>query len=226
MEASTHVEVGVDRLGRSVVRRMHCEVPLLVRVAAGAGPVVGLLLVNGAAGPLGGDRLRLRLDVEPDARVEVRSVAAAMAQPGPHGEPSRLEVVLSVGERAALHWAPEPTVSVAGSDHLTSMHITASASSAVQVCEAVSLGRHGEPPGRLALRQRVVIDGAAVLDHETVFAPGALLGPGAHGPARTVSSTVVIGTALPAPGATVNPGEVGATVHLSPVCALVTRSLV
>jgi len=31
--ATTEVEVGLDARGRSVVRRMHCEAPLLVRVA-------------------------------------------------------------------------------------------------------------------------------------------------------------------------------------------------
>ena len=64
--------------------------------------------------------------------------------------------------------------------------------------EGVSLGRSGEPPGRLALRQRVTIDGDAVLDHETVFAPGALLGPGAQGASGRNSTTeVVIGAVLP-----------------------------
>ena len=44
--------------------------------------------------------------------------------------------------------------------------------------EGVSLGRSGEPSGRFALRERVIIDEVAVLDHETVLAPGVLIGPG------------------------------------------------
>ena len=70
-------------------------------------------------------------------------------------------------------WHPEPTVSVMGSDHHTMVRLSATSSSTVTMREGVSLGRHGEPSGRFTLRERVTIDGLAVLDHETVFAPGA-----------------------------------------------------
>lgn len=224
IDATTDIEVGVDARGRTIVRRMHCEVPMLVRVVEPTDPMLTLAMVNGAAGPLGGDRLRFRLELQPGSRVMVRSVAAAMAQPGPSGHRSELTVDLLVGDGATLDWRPEPTVSVAGSDHRTVVRLAAAGSSTVAMREAVSLGRHGEPPGRMALRQRVSIDGVAVLDHETVFAPGVLLGPGAHGSGRAVTSEVVIGRVLPEPGAEVADGCVRATFHLSPRCALVTTS--
>ncbi len=197
---------------------------MLVRVVESAAPTLALAMVNGAAGPLGGDRLRFRLELQPGSRVVVRSVAAAMAQPGPGGERSELALDLVVGDGATLDWRPEPMVSVLGSDHRTMVRLTAADSSTVTLRGAVSLGRHGEPPGRLALRQRVTIYGIAVLDHETEFAPGMLLGPGAHGPARMVTSEVVIGDVLPEPGAAVGNGCVRATFHLSRRCALVTMS--
>ncbi|MEQ1699031.1 MAG: urease accessory protein UreD [Ilumatobacteraceae bacterium] len=226
MRATTTIEVGLDARGHTVAHRIECEVPLLVRVADTPGPVLTLLLVNGAAGPLGGDRLRFRLEVGPGAHVIVRSVAATMAQPGPSGEPSSLDIELVVGGEATLDWAPEPIVSVQHSRHRTSMHLTAAATSTVSAREVVSLGRHRESPGHLALHQRVTIDGSDVLRHDTVFAAGPRLGPGAHGTGRTMSSEVLVGTYLPSPMSEVTPQRVHAVFHLSPVCALLTTRMV
>ena len=61
IDATTEVEVGVDCRGNTIVRRMRCEVPMLVRVVGEPGPVLSLAMVSGAAGPFGGDRLRFRL---------------------------------------------------------------------------------------------------------------------------------------------------------------------
>jgi urease accessory protein len=224
IQASTRVLVGVDRRGHTVVRSMQCEAPILVRVVGDSGPLLSLAMVNGAAGPLGGDRLRLRLELEAGAQLTVRSVAASMAQPGPRGEPSELAVDLVVGTDASLDWQPQPTVSVVGSDHRSIVRLEAAGSSTVRLSEGVSLGRHGEPPGRFALRERVVIDGAAVLDHETVFATGALMGPGAQGQARTMTTEIVIGPRLPEATAVVTGDCLHTVVHVSPICALlVTR---
>ena len=225
MEASTDIVVGVDRRGHTVVRRMRCEAPMLVRVVGDSGPQLNLAMVGGAAGPLGGDRLCFRLEVEAGAQLSVRSVAAAMAQPGPSGDGSSLSIDLVVGEAATLDWQPQPTVSVAGSNHRSSVRLEATGSSVVRMLEGVSLGRHGEPPGRFALRERVVIDRVAVLDHETAFATGPLLGPGAQGAGRWMTSEIVIGPSLPEPVSVVTAGCLSATVHLSPISALtLTRS--
>jgi hypothetical protein len=88
--------------------------------------------------------------------------------------------------------------------------------------EGVCLGRHDETPGRFALRERVVIDGVALLDHETTFATGALMGPGAQGTGRTMTSEVIIGPCLPKPATVVSDNCLHSTVHLSPICALAT----
>ncbi|MBI5090307.1 MAG: urease accessory protein UreD [Actinobacteria bacterium] len=220
MDATTEVEVGLDARGRSVVRRMHCEAPLLVRVAGTDSSCLLLVLVNGAAGPLGGDRLRFRLRLAAGTDVDVRSVAASMVQPGPRGAPSSYDVDLEVGDGARLRWSPEPTVSVCGSDHRTTVRLSAPSTADVRVREVVALGRHDEIGGRLALHQRVVVDGLPVLDHEIVFGGGALAGPGAQGPGRRFASEVIVGGALPAAGTRVDAGCASGVVHLSPVCAL------
>jgi len=224
MDASTVVEVGVDSHGHTVVRQLRCEAPLLVRVIDEPGPVLHLALVNGAAGPLGGDTLRFRLHVGAGSHVVVGSVAAAMAQPGPRGDASALFIDVVVDDGAILEWAPQPMVSVLDSNHRTVSHLTATATSRVTFREGMSLGRHGEPSGLLALRQRVVVDGVAVLDHETVFGPGALSGPGAHGDGRTVTSEVVVGDVLPPAGVELTGRGARATFHVAPACALVTTT--
>lgn len=222
IDAVTDIEVGLDGRGHTVVRRMRCEVPLLVRVLDEPGPTLALALVGGAAGPIGGDRLRFSLHVGHDTSVTVCSVAAAMAQPGPHGERSQLSVDIEVGERASLRWRPQPAISVAGSDHRSVVRLSATSTSLVTMCEGVSLGRHGEPSGTYALRERVTIDGRAVLDHEVVFSPGALMGPGAHGDGRTMTTEVQIGPQLPDPRVQVGDHCLCSTVHVSPLCALTT----
>ena len=220
--AKTDIEVGVDRNGRTVVRRMHCEVPMLVRVIDAPGPMLTFAMVNGAAGPLGGDRLHFKLELGAGARVAVGTVAAAIAQPGPLGEPSELLVDLIVGDDAVLDWRPQPTISVVGSDHRVVVRLTATSSSTITMREGVSLGRSGEPPGRFTLRERVTIDSVAVLDHETAFAPGPLLGPGAQGDGRRMTTEVVIASVLPECAVEMNDCCLRSTVHLSPCCALVT----
>lgn len=225
MIATTSIVLGADRDGRTVVRRMHCEVPMLVRIVGEPDRVLSLAMVSGAAGPIGGDRLSFRLELEAGARVTVRSVAAALAQPGPRGEHSEHVIDLVVAAGACLDWQPQPVVSVVGSDHRVFVRLDASSTSTVTMREGVFLGRHDEPPGRFVLRERVAIDGVAVLDHETTFAAGALMGPGAQGAARTMTTEVFIGSRLPEPVAVVSDNCLHSTVHLSPICALaITRT--
>jgi urease accessory protein len=225
--STTEVEVGLDSRGHTVVRRMRCEVPMLVRVVDGTHSTgLTLALVNGAAGPLGGDRLTFRLHVGKGACVTVESVAAAIAQPGPNGDRSELRVEVVVEEGASLDWKPQPTVSVKCSDHRVDVHLSATSTSTVAMREGVSLGRSCEPSGRFALHERVTVDGVAVLDHETVFAPGALMGPGAQGNWRNMSTEVLIGGDLPAHFVEVSAQRVRSVVHISPNCALSTTRTV
>ena len=217
IDACTEIEVGVDSRGHTVVRRMRCEVPMLVRVVDEPGPTLSLAMVGGAAGPLGGDRLRFRLEVGVGAHVAVRSVAAAMAQPGPAGEPSQLDVDIVVAERASLDWRPQPTVSVVGSDHRAVVRLSATGSSIVTMHEGVSLGRHGEPPGRFALRERVTIDGVGSARPRNGLRAGRALGRRCSRAAgATMATEVTIGGALPDPSVEVTDRGLRSTVHLSP----------
>ena len=67
-----------------------------------------------------------------------------------------------------------------------------------------------------------MIDGLAVLDHETVFAPGALMGPGAQGAGRCLTTEVLVGARLPVPVVELTEHCMRSVVHLAPNCALLT----
>ena len=223
MEACTELVVERDRSGRSVLARSSCEVPLLFRVADHEGPELHLSWVNGAAGPLGGDRLRLHLRVGAGASVRVRSTGASMVQPGARGGRSSTEVRIELGEGSRLDWCPEPTISVRGSDHRTSTHIVAEASAVARVVEHVALGRHDEPGGLLALHQRVVVGERVVLDHELVLGDGPLAGPGAQGTGRAVLSALVLGGAV-GPRVEVTPSMAAAVLELDGGACLVSAT--
>ena len=224
MRAATQLEVGVDASGASVLRRVHCEAPLLVRAETGEHGLT-LWLVGGAAGPLGGDELSLDLSVDPGACVRVRSVAAQAVHPGPHGTSSSLRTSIQIGDDAVLDWAPEPTLSVVGSEHTTSLRVDASSSARVRLAESLVLGRHHEDGGTITLAQRVHVDGAVVLHTASTFGPGVWASPGANGPFRTFRSELHLGPDAPtATSSSVSPTCVHAVLVVRPAVTLTTTA--
>ena len=225
MEARTELVVRVDASGRSRLHHVSCEVPLLFREARTDGPALALSWVNGAAGPLGGDRLRLSLTVEEGATVRIRSTGAAMVHPGAAGAGSTFDIDITLASGSTLDWWPEPTVSVRGSRHRTSMLVTAHPDASARLVESVVRGRHDEVAGRLALHQRVEIGGMPVLDQELDLADGPFAGPGAHGSARAVLSAVTLGgTFAPAARSIVTPDVVAAVFALDRGAMLATAT--
>jgi urease accessory protein len=85
MRATARV-VALAGRGRTRLATLRSEAPLLLRPTGPAGDGgVRVHLVGGAAGPLGGDRLRLEIEVGPEACLCLRTVAASVALPGPAG---------------------------------------------------------------------------------------------------------------------------------------------
>lgn len=223
MKAVTDIEVIVDDRGHSVASVMRCEAPLLFRVADEPGPVLVLSMVGGAAGPLGGDDLQLRLHVGEGARVVVRSVGATMVQPGASGASSTTDVHVVVEAGGHLDWWPEPTVSVVGSHHRTTTTIRLATDATLRWADEISLGRFGEPSGRLGMRQRLEIDGRAMVDQETEFGFTASAGAGANGDGRCVLSALLVGDDVPSePSSTVRRDAVRGVFPVTARVALVT----
>jgi urease accessory protein len=154
-------------------------------------------LVQAAGGPLGGDDLGLDVTVAPAAELEVRSAAATVAQPGPHGEPAHWSVRANVS--GALRWWPEPTVVSSNADYRTRLTVDLAAGARLILREQVILGRAGEAGGRYRGRLTVRVAGVPLLDTETVLdgADTVLSGPAGSAGFRVFASVLVVDPDLP-----------------------------
>lgn len=169
-------------------------------------------LVGSAAGPVGGDDLQLAVTVGDGGRLTVRSVAGAIVLPGRGGAPSSLTFDVTVGAGARLHWLPEPTILVRGSDHRASTRIGLAADAELVWREVVVLGRHDEVAGSLLQRLRVDVAGRPLLRNDLAVGPRwpGSLGPAGVGGARAVATALVVGPDpehLDVAGAGATPGE-------------------
>lgn len=175
--------------------RTRDRTPSALRGGDPAGPVPAQVhLVGGAAGPLGGDELRCSVDLGPAARLEVRSVAASVALPGPNGRESSLEIHARVGEGAALSWSPQPLIAARGARHRTFARVELAADARLVWRDELVLGRDDEEPGSVATRLRVIRDGRVLLDHEIAVGPRhpGSLGPSGSGGHRALGTMLIV----------------------------------
>jgi urease accessory protein len=167
---------GVDGLGRN---RIHAAAEIVA--VAGAGGVTRLpvlssqvplvlrrtpdavYVVGGAAGPIGGDELALRISVGAGAFLRVRTAAASIALPGPDGLESVLRVTVDVGTGARLEYLPEPVVVSAGARHATIIRVTLAEGASLLLRDELLLGRHGEAGGACRTELRVTYAGRPLL---------------------------------------------------------------
>jgi urease accessory protein len=203
MRATAQIVAEPAPSGRTRLAVLRGEPPLLPRRtgADAAGPAV-VHLVGGAAGPLGGDHLRIEIVVRGGAALIVRTVAASVALPGPTGERSRAQVHASVAAGGRLEWLPEPVVAAAGCDHEALSTVELSPDATLVWREVLICGRHGEDPGDLRLALGVNLAGAPLCRHELAVGPRAdgWNGPAVLGTARAAGSLLVVGAPAPAPG--------------------------
>jgi urease accessory protein len=134
------------------------QVPLVLRRTPEAVYVVG-----GAAGPIGGDELALRISVGAGAFLRMRTAAASIALPGPDGLESELRVTVDVGAGARLEYLPEPIVVSAGARHATIIRVTLAEGASLLLRDEVLLGRHGEAGGASRTELRVSYAGRPLL---------------------------------------------------------------
>lgn len=213
MRARASIEaVVVD--GRTTIVGLRSEPPLVVRETTDA-----VYLVGAAAGPLGGDDLRIDVNVDDGAQLTVRSAAATLAHPGPRGGRSHLAAVFTVGQGATLRWRPEPLVSVRGSDHTVDTTVTLRSESSFVMQDELVLGRDNESSGRVRSRLRLQRDGAPLLSHDLDVggdAPG-WTSAAVLGSARAVVSIVVVGRDAPTEARSLVDREAGARAAWLPL---------
>src|SRR5690606_35571027 len=140
MRASARV-VAVHTDGTTRLPVLCGQPPLLLRRTGPHGAVAVVYLVGGAAGPLGGDDLRLTVDVGPGARLVLRGVAAAVALPGPGNDASQIVVEATGAAGGRLDWRPEPLVAAAGCRHRARSQVTLAEGAELTWQEALVCGR-------------------------------------------------------------------------------------
>jgi urease accessory protein len=166
--ARAHIVAERKGSGNTRLTTLRSSVPLVLRQAEGT-----VWMVGGAAGPLGGDDLELDVAVGPGAELTIRTVAAAVALPGPSGSPSHFRVTATVETGGTLRWLPEPLVAAAGCFHRADARVTLESDARLMWREEVMLGRHGEEPGSCRTRIRVDLHGIPLLRQEIRVGPDA-----------------------------------------------------
>lgn len=220
MRATARVEIA-HRAGRDVVVDARSEPPYAVRTTRDR-----VLLVGSAAAPVGGDELVLDVLIGPGATGVIGTAAATVVWPGEVGRDAWSSSIarLRVGDGGHLDWGPEPVVSVVGSRHRASTWVDLVGSATATIVDEVSLGRTGEPPGRLDVELRVARDGLPLVHHLERLGPDV---PGwssvVHlGAARHLLTAVHVGPPAPAPQARVGSADGlpdGAACAVLPVAA-------
>ncbi|MEU6403274.1 urease accessory protein UreD [Streptomyces sp. NPDC046985] len=226
MRATARIVAREDGRGGTALPVLRGEGPLALRRVRGSGAEARVLLVGAMSGPLGGDRFTVEAHAREGARLRVGSAAATLALPGQHPGEARYDVRLTVGERAELHWLPEPVISARGSDLRVTTRADLAPTARLVLREEQVLGRAGEPPGRLTTRLAVRVAGRTVLDQELACGPGA---PGGWDGAAVLAGHRAVGQLIvvqpefaQAPVAPRTLGEGAALVPLAGPAALVT----
>lgn len=173
MEASALVVAEADDRGVTRPVRLRSETPLLLRQTPTYDGSLELHLVGGAAGPIGGDRLRLHLEVRAGAVLTVRGVAASIALPGRDGTESLVTVTAAVGAGGTLRWLPEQLVAAYGCRHRSVSTVELEAGATLVWRDELICGRHGEDPGDASVHTAVEYAGRPLLRQTVSVGPGA-----------------------------------------------------
>jgi urease accessory protein len=212
MQATARLVAQAGPDGRTALAACRSAPPLVLRRTGTGGPIAEVHLVGGAAGPLGGDRLRLEIEVGPGAWLILRTVAASVALPGPAGAWSRFDVRARVAAGGGLAWLPEPLVVVGGCRHRMSARVEVADAGQLTWRDELVWGRYEEPGGDVVSSLTVSYAGRELLAHELALGPSA---PGWDGPA-VLAGARAAGSVLLAGHQRLPSGDVCAITHDSP----------
>jgi len=186
--------------------RWRSDPPVVLRPTGGQ----RVHVVQAAGGPLGGDDLGLAVRVGSGARLELRTAAATVVQPGSPPGPARWTLDVELAGGAHLDWRPEPTVVCDGAELRSTVRIRLSGRAGTVFREEIVLGRAGQRGGRYHGELAVEYEDVPLLVHSLLLdgADPALSGPAGTGGCRAVGMMLVVGADLPGPaeGAGEQPG--------------------
>ncbi len=175
MYAHAHLAVAADQHQHTRITRLRSDPPLVLRPTLDTGTAMPGWQVTGAAtvslaasaaGPVGGDQLRLDVDVGTGTTLVLRTVAATLVLPGPHSQRSYTETTMRVAPDATLIWLPEPIIAARGCDHQAVTRIQLEPGARLLAREELILGRHRELPGTVRQRVRAAVGHRPLHDQE------------------------------------------------------------
>jgi urease accessory protein len=166
--------------------------PRQVRADAGWARVA--LVADGAL-LLAGDTVRLVVQVDADARLELVEPSGTVAY-AMRGGCARWEVRVRLGPGALLVWHGQPFVAAQGSDVQRTVAVELSAGALLAQRETLVLGRSGEGPGRLSTTTRVTLDGRPLLAEDLDLRPDRPR-VGVLGDHRVVDTVSLLGVRAP-----------------------------
>jgi len=198
---ATELRTLSDGTRRSCVRTLRAEVPLVPRITMAKGPepwaggapeVARVCLAAGAAGPVGGDRLHLDVDVGAGSALVLREVSATLLLPGPEGARSCTVTRIRVADGGTLVWLPEPLICARGADHVNDVRVDLADGARLVMREEILLGRHREASGRLRQRTRVRLGGKPLFHQDLDLGTTGARSPAVSGHHRAVGSVLVV----------------------------------
>lgn len=190
MRALARIVAEADGLGGTRLARLRGEPPLLLRQTPGPTGTAMVHVVGGAAGPLGGDYLRLEIEVREGAALCLRTVAASIALPARSGAPSRVVVTATVASGGFLSWLPEQLVAAGGCHHIALATVELAENATLLWRDELVCGRHDEQPGDATISTSVVYAGRPLLRQSLSVGPAAegWSGPAVLGGAKATGS--------------------------------------
>jgi urease accessory protein len=206
VRALARIVAEADGRGGTRLAELYGEAPLLPRRTHSAGDRAEVYLVGGAAGPLGGDELRVEVHVGPWAALVVRTVAASVILPG--SGPSHTLIQATVADGGRLDWLPEPIVAARGCDHHAESQVELGAKARLRWREELVCGRHDEECGDLVLSTAISQSGCPLYRQDLAVGPRTpgWDGPAGLGNARTCGTVVILGPDVSLAAATVEGG--------------------
>ncbi len=136
--------------------------PLAPRVLAHSAEEADLALVATGALLLGGDEVRVDLEVGPGKHLALRDTAATVAHHG-RGRPAALHTHIRVAAGAALIWDAQPLVVADGAHVERTLTVEVAEGGVVLLRDPLVLGRSGEQGGSLRCRTSVTYDARPAL---------------------------------------------------------------
>lgn len=134
----------VDGAGRSILRHLHREVPLIVQQALyfdEALPTMACVYILSSGGPqLAGDRYVVDVELAAGAMAHISTGAATVISPM-EGDSARQRQSIRLEEGAYLEWMPRPLIPCAHSRYHSSTELIVAPSATLFYSEVVACGR-------------------------------------------------------------------------------------